>query len=160
MGKNSVIPWPWRTGTRAVSLCPSTHDIAYLCRPNFNVEVTALIGNFQDFRPSKTIDSQSVFVNEEPVSAHTQLDVHAFRVLPSISHHWPWLELSELQRTGIPLSAPLPPTLKPWPGMPILQVGIKISVTVHELREHLKFIIFWDQLWLVKEVQPPDHRIW
>lgn len=51
---------------------------AYLCWPNFNVEVTALIGNFQDFWPSETIDSQSVFVNEEPIRTHAQLDVHAF----------------------------------------------------------------------------------
>lgn len=63
---------------KASSDMPRTIQHAYLCWPNFNVEVTALIGNFQDFRPSKTIDSQSVLVNEEPISTHTQLDVHAF----------------------------------------------------------------------------------
>lgn len=89
---------------------------AYLCRPNFNVEVTALIGNFQDFRPSKTIDSQSVLVNEKPISTHTQLDVHAFWVLPSISI-WPRLELWKLYRSGsswVPQTMTRNTNLKSW----------------------------------------------
>lgn len=61
-------------------------DTAYLCWSNFDVEITALIGDFQDLRPSKTIDSQFVFVNEKAISTHTQLDVHTFRVLPNITH--------------------------------------------------------------------------
>lgn len=78
---------------------PWAKDTAYLCGPDFDVEVTALIGNFQDFRPGKTIDSQSVFVDEEPVGTYAQLDVHAFWVLPSGSH-WPRLELWASHRSG------------------------------------------------------------
>lgn len=92
--------------------------LAYLRWPNFNVEVTALIGDFQDFRPSKTIDSQSVFVDEEPISTHAQLDVHAFRVLSSISHLTAVRAVKVIQKRK-----PAVP-LKSWSGGPISQVCI------------------------------------
>lgn len=85
-GRNSFISPTSKGNTDSVLAKSRVQGIAYLCWSNLNVEITALIGNFQDLRPSKTINSQSVFVNEKAISTHTQLDVHTLRVLPSINH--------------------------------------------------------------------------
>lgn len=85
-GKNSLISPTSKGNTDSALAMSRIQDTAYLCWSNFNVEITALIGDFQNLRPSKTIDSQFVFVNEKAISTHTQLDVHAFRVLPNITH--------------------------------------------------------------------------
>lgn len=54
----------------------------YFCWPDFDVEITSLIGNLQNFWPSEAVDPESIFVNEQPVSTHPQHDIHTFRVLP------------------------------------------------------------------------------
>lgn len=55
--------------------------ITYFSWPDFDVEITSLIGNLQNFWPSEAVDPESIFVNEQSVSAYTQHDIHTFRIL-------------------------------------------------------------------------------
>lgn len=48
---------------------------------DFNVKVVPLVWNLEDFRPSKSVYPQPVFVHQEPVGTHAQHDVHPLRVL-------------------------------------------------------------------------------
>lgn len=53
----------------------------HLSWSDLNVEVVPLVRNLEDLGPSEAVDPEPVFVNQEPVGAHAQHDVHAIRVL-------------------------------------------------------------------------------
>lgn len=59
-------------------------DATYFCWPDFDVEITSLVGNLQNFWPSEAVDPESVFVNQQTISTHTQHDIHTFRILPGM----------------------------------------------------------------------------
>lgn len=56
-------------------------ELFKLSRSHFNVEVVPLVGNLQDFRPRKPIDSEPVTVDKQARCAYSQHDVNAFKVL-------------------------------------------------------------------------------
>lgn len=56
-----------------------------LSRSDLNVKVVPLVWNLEDFRPSKSVYPESVFVHQEPVGTHAQHDVHTLRVLQELN---------------------------------------------------------------------------
>lgn len=50
----------------------------YLSWADFDVEVTSLVGDLEDFWPGEAVDSQAVPVDEQTVGAHTEHDVNSF----------------------------------------------------------------------------------
>lgn len=53
----------------------------YLAGPDFDVEVIPLVGDFEDFGPSKSVDPQPVPVDEQATRTNSQHDLHTLRVL-------------------------------------------------------------------------------
>lgn len=54
---------------------------AHLPRPDLDVEVTPLVGDLEDLGPGKTVDSQTIPVDEQAVGTDTQHDIDPLRVL-------------------------------------------------------------------------------
>lgn len=62
-------------------LCKSCCGSTNLSGSDLNVKVVPLVWNLEDFRPSKSVYPESVFVHQEPVGTHAQHDVHTLRIL-------------------------------------------------------------------------------
>ena len=63
--------------------CPGAARVrgTHLTRPDLDVEVAPLVGDFEDLGPGEAVDPQPVPVDEEAVGADAQHDVDALRVL-------------------------------------------------------------------------------
>lgn len=71
--------WKWSS-----MLCASCSGSTNLSGSDLNVKVVPLVWNLEDFRPSKSVYPESVFVHQEPVGTHAQHDVHPLRVLQEL----------------------------------------------------------------------------
>lgn len=53
----------------------------YLSGADFDVEVASFVWDLENFRPGKTIDPETVSVDEQPVCTHTKHYVNSFWIL-------------------------------------------------------------------------------
>lgn len=55
--------------------------VVYLRWPYLDKKAAPFVGDFQHFRPGKTINPQLVFINHETTGADTQHDIHPVEIL-------------------------------------------------------------------------------
>ena len=55
--------------------------VAYLARPDLDVEVVALVGDLEDLAPGEAVDAQTVAIDEKTAGADPEQDLDTFGIL-------------------------------------------------------------------------------